>query len=772
MGKVYKVFDARIKEKIALKLIRPEISADKKTIERFSNELKFARKISHRNVCRMYDLGKVEGADYITMEFVPGEDLKSMVRMSKQLSIPTAISIAKQVCEGLSEAHRSGVVHRDLKPSNIMVDKDGNARIMDFGIARSLKTKGITGSGVMIGTPEYMSPEQVEGKEADQRSDIYSLGIILYEMVTGRVPFEGDTPFTIGMKHKSEAPQDPKELNAQIPEDLRHLIFRCLEKDKGERYQSAGEVQSDLDSIEKNIPTTDRVVPKSKPITSKEITVTFGLKKVLFPGLTIVVLLIAAILIWQFLLKKESASILPDKSSIAVLPFEDLSPQKDQEYFCDGMASSIINALSGINGLSVRARGSAFAFKDSRRDIKEIGEKLNVGTVLEGNVQKAGNKLRITAQLINVADESLLWSDQYNRELDDVFTIQDEITLAIVNKLKGRLFREEEADLLKRYTQNPRAYNLYMMGKFHWNKRTEEGFHEAINYFERATNEDPSYALAYVGLADSYGLLGAYSYLAPEESFPKAKLAVEKAIEIDDTLAEAHCSIALLKKFYEWDWDATEREYKRAIELKPGYATAHQWYAEHLGMMRRFDESEAEFKLAQEIDPLSLITNVDAGRMFYYARKYDQAIEQFKKTLAMDPNYLTAHNYLGCTYAQKGMKEDAIEEAHRINAITQDDSSSYIVWIVGVIYAILGERNKAEAAIDKLKMLSGTEYVSPYFVASIYACLGQKDSAFEWLERAYITHDIWLVELKVEPCFDGLRADPKFKDLMIRMNLE
>jgi serine/threonine-protein kinase len=339
MGKVYKAQDTDLKEKVAIKLLKPEIAADKKTIERFRNELKFARKIRHKNVCQMYDLNKEEGSHYITMEYVDGKDLKSMIRMMGQLSSGKTISIARQVCEGLEEAHKLGVVHRDLKPQNIMVDEEGNARIMDFGIARSIKEKGITAAGVMIGTPEYMSPEQVEGKDVDQRSDIYSLGVILYEMVTGRVPFEGDTPFTIGVKHKSEEPTDPKELNTQLPEDLNLVILRCLEKDKEKRYQSAEEVRAELDRIEEGIPSTEREVPKKKPTSAKEITVTFSLRKFLIPALVIIAVVIAAVIIWKRLPRKEAVSLPPSTPSVAVLPFNDLSPQKDQDYLCDGSCS-------------------------------------------------------------------------------------------------------------------------------------------------------------------------------------------------------------------------------------------------------------------------------------------------------------------------------------------------------------------------------------------------------------------------------------------------
>ena len=409
MGNVYRVEDTKTKEEIALKLIKPEIASDEKTIDRFRNELTTARKIRHKNVCGMYDLGEHKGTYFITMEFVPGEDLKSFIRRSKRLSIPSAISIAQQVCEGLEEANRLGVVHRDLKPSNIMIDKEGNARIMDFGIAWSIKTKGITGAGVMIGTPEYMSPEQVEGKEVDQRSDIYSLGVILYEMVTGRVPFEGDTALSVAMKHKSEIPKNPKELNAQISEDLSRVVLKCMEKDKKKRYRNTEGLLSELEKIKS---------PIAESITVSE---------------------------W--------------KNSIAVLPFTNISADPEQEYFCDGISEELINSLTQISDLRIVARTSAFSFKGKDVDIEEIGRKLKVDKVLEGSVRKAGNRLRITAQLINVSDGYHLWSERYDREMEDVFVIQDEITLAIVDKLKIKLLGKEKQGLAKRHTDNQEAYD-------------------------------------------------------------------------------------------------------------------------------------------------------------------------------------------------------------------------------------------------------------------------------------------------------------------------
>ncbi|GAF80597.1 unnamed protein product, partial [marine sediment metagenome] len=426
-----------------------------------------ARKITHKNVGKMFDINEEEGTHYITMEYVSGQDLKGLIRQSGKLGIETALSFAKQICEGLSEAHKTGVIHRDLKPSNIMIDREGNVRIMDFGIARSLKERGITGAGVMIGTPDYMSPEQAEAKAVDQRSDIYSLGVILYEMVTGRVPFEGDTALSIAMRHKGEAPKNPKEYNAQIPDDLSHLILKCLEKDKDSRFQSAGELRSELENIERGMPTTDRVIQERKPLTSKEITVTFGLKKLLVPVAVIIALAIITIgvIIWQFLPKKETATLISDKPSVAILPFVDLSPQEDQAYFCDGLADELINRLTKIENLRVPARTSSFSFKGKELDIQEIGGKLDVDNVLEGSIRKSGNRLRVSVQLIKVDDGYPIWSERYERNVEDSFALQDEISLAIIDNLKIELLGKEKTEFVKSHTQNSEAYDLYLKGR-------------------------------------------------------------------------------------------------------------------------------------------------------------------------------------------------------------------------------------------------------------------------------------------------------------------
>jgi serine/threonine protein kinase/tetratricopeptide (TPR) repeat protein len=714
------------------------------------------------NVCQMYDLNKEKGAHYITMEYVDGKDLKSMIRMMGQLSSGKTIFIAKQVCEGLVEAHRLGVVHRDLKPQNIMVDEEGNARIMDFGIARSLKTKGITAAGVMIGTPEYMSPEQVEGKEVDQRSDIYSLGVILYEMVTGRVPFEGDTPFTIGVKHKSEEPKDPKEFNTQLPEDLNLVILRCLEKDKENRYQSAGEVRVELARIEKGIPTTEKVIPKKEPITSKEITVSFSLKKLFIPALVVIAIAIIAVIIWQLLPQKQPVSLPPEKPSIAVLPFEDLSPQKDQGYLCDGFVESLINALTKVKGLRVPARTSSFSFKGKERDVYEIGKKLNVKTILEGSVQKAGNRIRITAQLINVTDESLLWSDQYNRELIDVFAIQDEITLKIVDMLKVNLIGGERAKLVKRHTENLEAYNLYLKGRHFWNKRTSEGLNKALDYFEKALEIDQNYALAYTGVADCHIVLPWYGGFLPKEEFPKAKTAALNALKIDNLLAEAHTSLAAINHWHDWDWSEAEKEYKRAIELTPGYATAHQWYGSFLGDVGRYDEAITELKRAVELDPLSLIINTNLADYLYVARQYDDAIEQYKKTLDIDPEFESAQIWLGRVYLKKGMFEEAVEMLKKTDYP-----------LLTYAYTALGKRDEALKVLEKWKVRSAKEYVDPVYLAMVYLGSEERDQVFKYLEKAYQERHMRLFDFHKDPFIrDIMQPDPRYKNLLKKMGLE
>ncbi len=769
MGRVYKAHDLEIKEKVALKLLKPEIASDTKTIERFRNEIRLARKIAHRNVCRMYDLGEERGTRFITMEYVEGEDLKSTMKRVGRVSIGKSIALAKQICEGLEEAHRHGVIHRDLKPGNIMLDKEGNPRIMDFGIARSLTAKRITGAGVMIGTPEYMSPEQVEGKETDQRSDIYSLGVIFYEMVTGRTPFEGDTPFTVGVKHKSETPPDPQGLNDQIPGDLNHLILKCLEKGKEKRYQSAREVCSELENIEKRIPTIEKIFAPKRSLTSKEITVTFGLKKLVLPAV-LVFLVAAAAVIWLTIFNKKPTYLQLGKPSIAVMPFDDRSPGKDQEALCKGLAESLIDALSKIENLRVPARTSSFSFEGEERNIQEIGEKLEVAAILEGSIQKAENRIRITAQLINIKDESVLWSEVYNKEFKDIFDIQDEIALAIVDSLKLELLGFEKEKIQKRYTENVEAFSHYSQGLFYWNKRTAESLQIAIEQFQQAIERDPNYALAYVGLADCYSLLSLYGNVRSSETFPKAKDAALKAIALDDTLGEAHNSLACVMSRYEWNQDAAEQEFKRAIELNPNYATAHFWYSEILMIQERFDEALEEMNLALELDPVSLIINSSLSMLYLYDRQPEKALQQAKKTIEMDPGFAHARSTASGIYAVLRHFPESIEEGKKAVELS-GRSPLYLSWL-GWAYALAGMGEEAGKIIRELKVMSETHYVSALWNAIIYSGLKEKDLAFEFLDKAYEEHYEVLVFVNIIPFFDPIREDPRFLELLKKVGLE
>ncbi|MGB3861399.1 MAG: protein kinase [Candidatus Aminicenantaceae bacterium] len=769
MGKVYRALDKKLNEEVALKLLKPEIASDEKTVERFRNELRLARKISHRNVGRMYELMEYMGVHYITMEYVPGQDLRSLIRQTGKLTTETALSIAKEVCEGLSEAHRLGVVHRDLKPSNILVDRQGDAKIMDFGIARSLKSKGITGTRHMIGTPEYMSPEQVDADDdIDQRSDIYSLGVILYEMLTGRVPFGGDTPLSVAYKHKNKKPPNPREFNAQITDELSVLVLKCLEKDKEARYQSAGEVRSLLEGIEKGLLISVIISPQKKPLTSKEITVQFRFKRFFIPIALIILLTIGAIAVWQLFQKKSAASLSSRKPIIAVLPFSDLSPQKDQAYFCDGMTDEIITKLSRLQEWKVMNKTSVMQYKNTDKNIKDIGRELGVTSILEGSIRKEEDNIRITAQLISVEDGFHLWSEIYDRKLERIFAIQNDIAENIVDALKQKLTPEEKQRLQKKTTENIEAYNLYLQGRYYWGQRTREAMPKSVEQFHKAIEIDPNYALAYSGLADCYIAGGGrHLDLSAEEAYAKAREAAQKALELDETLAEAHNSLAGVLTSYFWFWERAENEFIRAIELNPSYATARIWYAEHLYSIGRHDVSIQQARLALELDPLSSMISTALGVSLYFGGEYDQAIQQYQRTLTVTPNFQRAIYWLGFGYIKKEMYREGIEQFKLVFDLSGD---SVDLAALGYAYAVAGQRNEAEEVLRQLEKLATQRYVSPVDLAMLHVGLDNNEQAIEYLEIAYEEHADRMSWIKVNPVFDPLRSDPRFQAILQRMN--
>jgi serine/threonine protein kinase/Tfp pilus assembly protein PilF len=764
MGRVYRVEDTKLNQEVALKLIKPEIASDKKTVERFRNELKTARMIAHKNVCRMFDFGESGGSNFITMEYIRGEDLKSLVRKMGQLSAGQALSIAKQVCDGLIEAHNLGIVHRDLKPQNIMIDTNGDARIMDFGIARSLRAKGITGSGVMIGTPEYMSPEQVDGKEADQRADIYSLGVILYEMVTGRVPFEGDTPFSIGVKQKSETPKNPKDLNKQIPDDLNHLILRCLEKDKENRYRSAEEIRSELEYLEQGIVTTERAIVKKELKTVKIGEIKWRNLIVYGGGF---ILLIVIFLVGFILFTGRQMPI----DSIAILPFENISGNPDLDYLSDGITENIIDKLAQLPSIKkVIARSSVFRYKGKEINPQVIGHDLGVEAALISKMYQRGDELSLTVELVNTSDNSRIWGKQYKKNISDIIAIQEDITDSIADNLRLKLTGEEIERLKKRFTQDTEAYKKYLQGRFFLNRRTEEGIEMAIKYFKQAIDIDPNYAMAYAGIADSYSLIGTYSYLRPHEAYPLAKKAALQALEIDNTISEVHTSLAAIFRYYDWDWKEAGKKFKRALELNPNNATTHHWYAFYLTIFARFDEAIKEIKRAQQLDPLSSIINTDIGMILYYARQFDEAEEQCFKTNEIDPNFWKVYLCLGMVYIQKELYNEAIVELEKAIKINPFDQRSLAY--LGYAWGMLGRKDQTLKILDELLKQAKEKYVSAVNIATLYISIEEEEEAIAWLEKAYEEHEPLLTFARVRPTFDALRSNTKFKELLEKIDLE
>ncbi|MFQ6070793.1 MAG: protein kinase, partial [Candidatus Aminicenantales bacterium] len=636
MGRVYRVEDKKIKEEIALKLIKPEIALDKKTIERFSNELKMARKISHRNVCRMYGLDEEKGTHYITMEYVPGEDLKSFIRRSRQLTLGTALSIAKQVCEGLAEAHRLGVIHRDLKPQNIMIDREGNVRIMDFGIARSLKEKGITGAGVMIGTPEYMSPEQVEGKEVDQRSDIYSLGVILYEMVTGWLPFEGDTPFTIGMKHKSEKPPDPRELNAQVPMDLSRLILKCMEKDKEKRYQSAEEVLFELINIERGMPTTEREIPERKPLTSREITVKFTVKKMFVPGMIFLAAIIIGLVLWQLLLHKEKV-----KPSLAVLSFENQTEDKTYDYLREVIPNLLITNLEQSGNLQImtRERMNDLLKQMGRKEVKNIDKDLGfdlarldgIDAIALGSFTRAGNIFATDVKILDVKTKKLLKSVNSKGEgVGSILKNQiDELSKEIsrgVGIPKGRI-EASKMRIADVTTDSLEAYDFFLRGREDYEKFY---FDESRRFLEKAVEIDSTFASAYLYLAWVSNALG--EARAEKEAYEKAKAFSTKATDKERLYIEASYARAIEK-----DPEKRFRLLKQLAEKYPKEKRVHYDLASYYRRKKMFQKALEEFDIALKLDPSYGYAINDLGYLYSDMGNYEKAIEYFKRYAALSP---------------------------------------------------------------------------------------------------------------------------------------
>ncbi|MGA2363077.1 MAG: protein kinase [Candidatus Aminicenantales bacterium] len=703
MGRVYKVFDTDIKEKIALKLLRPEIALDKETVERFSNELKLARKISQRNVCRMFDLGKAEGTTFITMEFVPGEDLKKFIRKTGQLGAGRTVSIAKQVCEGLAEAHHFGVVHRDLKPQNIMVDEDGNARIMDFGIARSIKAKGITGAGVMIGTPEYMSPEQVEGKEVDQRSDIYSLGVILFEMVTGHVPFEGDTPFTIGVKHKSERPRNPRELNSQLPEDLSRVILRCLEKDKAKRYQTAGELRADLEKVEQGLPTTERVIAPKKSFSSREITVKFNLRKLAVPLTAFIVLAAAAVILVKFIPHKKAPAAPKIENSIAVISFENHTGDKAFDYLQKAIPDLLITSLERENKLYVATweRMQDLLEQMGKKNVEvidrplgfELCRKEGIKTIVLGSYIKAGETFATDVKVLDVDTKKLLRSSSSKGEgVSSIINNQiDELTKEISEGvgLAGKGVEPAERSIADVTTSSMEAYRYYLEGRENYQKTYAVDARIAL---EKAVKLDPDFAMAYYLLSLSNGYLG--NDEAQVAALKKAKALSLKATEKERLYIEAYYA------------DLVEKDSEKCLRILRQ-------------MVEKYPKAKGIF--------------FNLGIHYVNKEAYDEAIIEYNRALELDPNYGMAHNNLGFVYIATGDFSKAVEHLQKYVSLRPGEANP--LDSLAEAYFDMGQLDEAIANYKEALKIKSDFFNSCFSVGYTYALKADYAEALRWMDK-------------------------------------
>jgi len=774
MGRVYKVHDTKIKEKVALKLLKPEVASDKEMIERFSNELKLARKIRHKNICGMFDIGEAEGAHFITMEYVSGEDLKTMIRMSTGLTIGTVLSIGKQVCQGLTEAHSLGVVHRDLKPQNIIIDKGGNVKIMDFGIARSIREKGITGAGIMIGTPEYMSPEQTEAKEVDQRSDIYSLGIILYEMATGRVPFEGETALSVAIKHKTEIPADPKSLNPQIPDDLKRLILKCLEKDKTRRYETTAEVEAELDKIEKGIPTTERVVPQRKTMTSKRVTVQFELKKVVIPAAAVIAAVVVGLLLWKFLPRKEAAPSPKIKNSIAVISFENQTGEKAFDYLRKAIPNLLITSLEQRGGLYVVTWErmadllSQMGEKNAETIDRESGFRLcrkeGIEAIVLGSFVKAGDMFATDVKVLDVETRKMLKSASSRGEgADSILRIQiDELSRGISAGigLAREKIEAERAQVADVTTSSMEAYKYFLKGREEFDKMY---YVDAIRSFQKAVELDPEFAMAYFTLGATHQALG--NIQAGKGAIAKAKALAHKVTERERLYIEvayagliernrearnrllqeiiqkypreklAHYWLAVLYRGTN-NYEMAIEGQNKVLDLDPDYGNAHNELGYIYLALRNFDKSIEHFQKYASLNPQDANPLDSLAEAYFFMGKLDEAIAKYKEALAVKPEFLTSNYCIAYIYALKENPAEAMAWLEKFIAQAPDAGwkgagyafkGFYLSWL-GSLNKGLDNLKKAEEMLASVGDARGKAQIS-YFKALIYLFRGEFDLA-------------------------------------------
>ena len=771
MGEVYLAEDTRLGRKIALKLLPVRFTKDADRLRWFEKEAHAASALNHPNIITIHDIGQIEGRHFIATEFINGQTLRQKI-LQQPMKLEEAIDITIQAANALAAAHEAGVVHRDIKPENIMLRTDGYVKVLDFGLAKLIQPTGVdpegttfakslTETGTVMGTARYMSPEQARGQRVDERSDIFSLGVVLYEMVAGQSPFSGATTADVIAAILGKDPSLTRVMPA-VPEALERIVNKALRKDREERYQTVRAMISDLVALKKHDLETEPRRARKAPNEKQLIGVTKRYKRISILVAALVLLIAAGIAYLS----------VPDDAidSIAVLPFVNESKNPDTEYLSDGISDSLITRLSNFPNLRVTSLSAALAYKGKSITPQDVGQELKVRAVLNGWLTLRGDVLSVRAELVDVRDNGRLWKQQYNnRRLSELLQVQDEISRDISSQLRLRLTAAQMQPLLKRETESGEAYLLYLLGRSQWAKLSEEGLRRSIEYFSQAVEKDPKYDLAYSGLADSYSLLGEASYTRPRETFSKAREYAERALELNPLVDETWVSLGIVKLLYDWDWPGAERALKRAKELNPNNPHAYHFYGHYLEIVGRTEEAIAETKRGLGLDPTSSYLNAELAWAYFWARQYDPALVQLRKALDLDPASAFVSVSIAQVYEQQHRYQDALDVLNKVSAPSSD--WSWIVAETGCVYASMGNRTEAEKIISTLKQRAKTEWIDPVLIAYIYIALGNKDEAFRWLDEALRERSGLLPWLKIELKFDPLRSDPRFTRVLESVGL-